>query len=232
MGLESRESSMSGWALVVDVSFASIAETAFLATKDEYRRQCLSAIPRPIRPEGPKRSGRSVIFAEKARSSMSPISRRPAITVTTHRALGKRHRIWRDLQASRRRRRDRPGQVAWLARIWSGHALMAIEWNELEQVPQNWNPDAHLPDAGWKEPRGAGLPHQGDAKVLKVTDADLAWSWSRKSTCQSSTLSSVPPRVFYKNLDDALSHLLQATSAKTCGGQLRNLEGAEVVLRD
>ncbi|MEL6236655.1 MAG: 4Fe-4S dicluster domain-containing protein [Pseudomonadota bacterium] len=49
----------------------------------------------------------------------------------------------------------------------------AIHWNEAAQIPQKWSWDAHLLDAGWKEPRPAQVCPTRALVAEKVMDADM-----------------------------------------------------------
>ncbi len=46
----------------------------------------------------------------------------------------------------------------------------AIVWNEEREVPQAWIFDAHLLDAGWKEPRCAQACPTGALRAVKLDD--------------------------------------------------------------
>jgi Fe-S-cluster-containing dehydrogenase component len=48
----------------------------------------------------------------------------------------------------------------------------AIWWNDEKQVPQHWNFDAHLLDAGWKQPRCAQACPTGAMAARKMSDAE------------------------------------------------------------
>jgi hypothetical protein len=108
-----------------------------------------------------------------------------------------------------------------------------IEWNEQEQVPQNWNFDAHLLDAGWKEPRCAQACPTKALRALNMPDRELEELVNKEHLTVIHPEYDTRPRVFYRNLDDALSHLVAGNVCEaTDDGRLRNLEGVEVVLHD
>ncbi len=48
-----------------------------------------------------------------------------------------------------------------------------IFWNEALQIPQKWTWDAHLLDAGWKEPRPAQVCPTGALTAGKADDAEM-----------------------------------------------------------
>lgn len=108
-----------------------------------------------------------------------------------------------------------------------------IEWNEQEQVPQNWNFDAHLLDAGWKEPRCAQACPTKALRALNMPESELQEMVKKEQLAVIRPELGTRPRVFYRNLDDALSHLVAGNVCEVTGdGRLRNLEGVEIVLRD
>jgi NAD-dependent dihydropyrimidine dehydrogenase PreA subunit len=108
-----------------------------------------------------------------------------------------------------------------------------IEWNEQEQVPQNWNFDAHLLDAGWKEPRCAQACPTKALRALNMPDRDLVEMVKNEHLSVIHPEFGTRPRVFYRNLEDALSHLVAGNVSEATGdGRLRNLAGVEVVLHD
>lgn len=48
----------------------------------------------------------------------------------------------------------------------------AIWWNEEKQIPQHWNFDAHLLDAGWEQPRCAQACPTGAMNAMKLKDSE------------------------------------------------------------
>lgn len=48
-----------------------------------------------------------------------------------------------------------------------------IHWNEDLELPQKWTWDAHLLDAGWKQPRATSVCPTGGLVAVKATDAEM-----------------------------------------------------------
>ncbi|MCC6532994.1 MAG: carboxypeptidase regulatory-like domain-containing protein [Burkholderiales bacterium] len=76
----------------------------------------------------------------------------------------------------------------------------AVHWNDELGLPQHWNFDAHLLDAGWREPRPVQACPTGALRVLKVEDDEM--QRIARDEGLEPLLSSVPhrTRVHYRNL--------------------------------
>ena len=76
----------------------------------------------------------------------------------------------------------------------------AIHWNETLSLPQHWNFDAHLIDAGWAAPRPVQSCPTGALRALKVEDEEM------RRIAQTEGLAPLDPaaahgtRVHYRNL--------------------------------
>jgi Fe-S-cluster-containing dehydrogenase component len=76
----------------------------------------------------------------------------------------------------------------------------AVYWNEALSLPQHWNFDAHLIDAGWPAPRPVQACPTGALRALKVEDEEM------RSIAKSEGLEPLDPgtahrtRVHYRNL--------------------------------
>ena len=232
MGHKTRESSVSGWALVVDVSLCVNCRNCVLATKDEYTGNDFPGYSAPHPPDGLEtirierhiRGEGALVDVTYIPKTCNHCDNAPCVKAASDGAIYKRPDgvVMIDPVKSRGRR-DLVGTCPY----------DMIEWNEQEQVPQNWNFDAHLLDAGWKEPRCAQACPTKAIRALNVADAQLAEMVEKEHFSVIHPEFGTRPRVFYKNLDDALSHLVAGNICEDVGGgQLRNLEGAEVLLRD
>lgn len=101
----------------------------------------------------------------------------------------------------------------------------AIWWNEELELPQKWIFDAHLLDAGWKEPRCVQSCPTGALKSLKVDDEELAQRIEAEALEVLSPGHGTKPRVFYRNL-----HLF--TKCFIGGTVVTRRDGVEDCLKD
>lgn len=108
-----------------------------------------------------------------------------------------------------------------------------ILWNRQAAVPQNWNFDAHLLDAGWSEPRCAQACPTNAIRALKLDDKELARRVEEEGLSNLNSELNTKPRVFYRGLDDVLSHMITGNICEVAeNGRQQNLAGVEVVLID
>lgn len=108
-----------------------------------------------------------------------------------------------------------------------------ILWNREAQVPQNWNFDAHLLDAGWTEPRCAQACPTKAIRALKLDDQELAKRVKEEGLSVVDSELNTSPRVFYRGLEDALRHMVTGNICEVAkNGRQQNLVGVEVVLID
>ncbi|QBR02052.1 4Fe-4S dicluster domain-containing protein [Paraburkholderia pallida] len=232
MGRETRESSVNGWALVVDVSLCINCRNCVLATKDEYSGNAFPGYAAPQPPEGLEtirierhvRGEGSLVDVTYIPKTCNHCDNAPCVKAASDGAIYKRADgvvVIDPVKAHGRR--DLVGTCPY----------GMIEWNEQEQVPQNWNFDAHLLDAGWKEPRCAQACPTKAIRAVNVADAQLAEMVEKEKLSVIRADFGTKPRVFYKNLEEALSHLVAGNVCEDLGGgKLRNLEDVEVVLVD
>ena len=232
MELEPREGSMSGWALVVDVSLCINCRNCVLATKDEYAGNAFAGYSAPHPPEGLEtirierhiRGEGSLVDVTYVPKTCNHCDNAPCVKAASNGEIYKRpDGIVVIDPVKARGRRDLVATCPY----------GMIEWNEQEQVPTNWNFDAHLLDAGWKEPRGTQACPTKAIRAMKLEDATLEEMVEKEHLSVLHPEFGTKPRVFYKNLDDALSDLVAGNVCEDLGGgQLRNLAGAEIILRD
>jgi Fe-S-cluster-containing dehydrogenase component len=232
MGFDNREGSMTGWALVIDVSLCINCRNCVIATKDEYTGNDFPgySVPHPpagletIRVERHVRGEGTLVDVTYIPQTCNHCDNAPCVKAAADGSIYKRPDgvVVIDPVKSRGRRD-----------LVKTCPYGMIEWNEQEQVPQNWNFDAHLLDAGWKEPRCAQACPTKAIRALKVEDKQLQEMVKKEHLSVIHPEFGTKPRVFYRNLDDALSHLVAGNVCEDMGGgRLRNLEGVEVVLYD
>jgi Fe-S-cluster-containing dehydrogenase component len=232
MGQNVGESSMKGQALVIDVSLCINCRNCVIATKDEYTGNEFpgySAAHPPsgldtIRVERHVRGEGALLDVTYIPKMCNHCDNAPCVKAAPDGAIYKR-----------------PDGVVVIDPVKShGRRDLVktcpygmIEWNEQEQVPQNWNFDAHLLDAGWKEPRCAQACPTKAIRAVNMEDAAMQKMVESEHLCVLHPEFNTQPRVFYRNLDDALSHLVAGNVCEaSSNGQLRNLVGLELVLLD
>jgi Fe-S-cluster-containing dehydrogenase component len=232
MGFSNRESSMTGWALVIDVSLCINCRNCVLATKDEYSGNEFPgyAAPHPpagldtIRVERHIRGEGALLDVAYIPQMCNHCDNAPCVKAAGDGSIYKRPDGVVIIDPKKARgRRD----------LVKTCPYGMIEWNDQEQVPQNWNFDAHLLDAGWKEPRCAQACPTKAIRALQADSKQLQDVVERERLSVIHPEFGTQPRVFYRNLDDALSHLVAGNVCEDLGGgQLRNLAGIEVILKD
>lgn len=75
-----------------------------------------------------------------------------------------------------------------------------IWWNESLDLPQHWTFDAHLLDAGWKEPRASQACPTGALEAVRLADAAMAERARRDGLETLPGQGGAKPRVWYRNL--------------------------------
>jgi Fe-S-cluster-containing dehydrogenase component len=76
----------------------------------------------------------------------------------------------------------------------------AVVWNEERQLPQTWFFDAHLLDAGWREPRAATVCPTRALQAVRATDAEMTERALREDLRVLKPELGTRPRVHYRNL--------------------------------
>jgi Fe-S-cluster-containing dehydrogenase component len=105
-----------------------------------------------------------------------------------------------------------------------------ILWDDEAQMPHIWNFDAHLLDAGWKEPRATQACPTGALKALKLSDDAMA------NLTASEALSHLPagtlakPRVHYRNAGRLHTHLIAGAIVRGQAGRVECAAGLQVDL--
>jgi Fe-S-cluster-containing dehydrogenase component len=108
-----------------------------------------------------------------------------------------------------------------------------IHWNDEAQIPQKWTFDAHLLDAGWREPRCVQACPTGAMQSLRLQDAELQELIRRDELEELRPELKTRPRVLYRNLKRATRHFLGGTviRGRDTDGAFDNVVQAEVELQ-
>jgi Fe-S-cluster-containing dehydrogenase component len=107
-----------------------------------------------------------------------------------------------------------------------------IWWNDELEVPQNWFFDAHLLDAGWKEPRCVQSCATACMRAIKVSDAEMARIQKEEGLEVHRPELNTKPRVYYKNMYRYTRCFIGGELAVEKDGITDCLEGATVTLRN
>lgn len=223
---------MKRWSMVVDVDRCINCANCILATKDEY---CGNVFPgysaeqppggvETIKLERHVRGEGSLISVYHVLKACNHCDNPPCVAAADDGAIYKRPDgiVMIDPVKSRGRRE-----------LVQTCPYGMIEWNETSQVPQTWNFDAHLLDAGWSEPRCVQACPTGALSVLKVDDGELEKYVDEHRLHVIRPELKTKPRVFYRNLDKALGHVVAGNVFETVEGTgQRNMPGLAVVLKD
>jgi Fe-S-cluster-containing dehydrogenase component len=103
----------------------------------------------------------------------------------------------------------------------------AVVWNDELQLPQTWIFDAHLLDAGWKEPRCATVCPTRAIQALQLDDGAMARRAQQEGLRALRPELGTRPRVHYRNLHRADSLFIAGSVVH--GGECA--AGAEVRLQ-
>ncbi|MDP6426867.1 MAG: carboxypeptidase regulatory-like domain-containing protein [Rhodospirillales bacterium] len=106
----------------------------------------------------------------------------------------------------------------------------AVWWNQEKQLPQHWIFDAHLLDAGWKEPRCQNVCATNVFRSMKVDDAEMKRIVEQEGLEELRPDLATKPRVYYKNLWRYTKCFIAGSVASETGGIVDCVEGAKVTL--
>jgi Fe-S-cluster-containing dehydrogenase component len=108
-----------------------------------------------------------------------------------------------------------------------------IWWNEELQIPQAWNFDAHLLDAGWKQPRGGQICPTNAMHAVKIDDEEMARKAEAEGLERMKPELGTKPRVWYRNMwrystafvGGSLSHVVDGAVECLVDAPVRLLRG-------
>jgi Fe-S-cluster-containing dehydrogenase component len=105
----------------------------------------------------------------------------------------------------------------------------AIHWNEELQLPQHWNLDAHLLDAGWREPRASQACPTGALQVVALDDTQTA-ALSGQGYARPEKERQLGSRLYTKGLHRLQSELIGGSVTHAVAGREEPLFPATVAL--
>lgn len=190
---------MSKYHLIVDVSLCENCCNCFLAVKDEY---CDNEFPGYSKSQ-PRHGHRWFDVKEKERGSGSlmdvaylPVTCNqcadaPCVKASKDGAITQRPDGIVMIDPQRAKGKKELVKTCPYGHIW---------WNEEEQIPQKWCFDAHLMDAGWKEPRPVQSCGTYALSFVKCEDEEMAARAEQEGLEVLHPEFGTKPRVWYKNL--------------------------------
>lgn len=105
-----------------------------------------------------------------------------------------------------------------------------IWWNNERHVPQKWTMNAHLLDAGWKEPRCVQSCPTGAMSFLRTEDEQMLRLAEAEGLDVLHPEWDTGPRVYYRNLWRFTRAFIGGSLAAMRNGQEECVEGAHIVL--
>jgi Fe-S-cluster-containing dehydrogenase component len=229
MGQAKGESGMKRWALEIDVKLCINCSNCVLATKDEYvgnvfpgysAKQPAEGIE-TIKVERHVRGHGSLADVSYIPKTCNHCDNAPCIKAAADGSIYKRpDGIVMIDPVKAKGRRDLVGSCPY----------GMIFWNDEAEVPQNWNFDAHLLDAGWAEPRCAQACPTRAIRALNLDDRELETRVKEEELSVLDPQLNTRPRVFYRGLDDVLHHIVTGNVCELVEGKQQNLADAEVIL--
>ena len=106
----------------------------------------------------------------------------------------------------------------------------AVSWNEERQIPQHWNFDAHLLDAGWSVPRPVQACPTGALRAVKVSDAEMRRVAKAEGLEPLRPDLNHKPRIHYRNLKRVNREMLGGALLTSVDGRDECVAGAVVSL--
>lgn len=220
---------MSKWNLIVDVARCENCHNCTLATKDEFvgnefpgyaasqplHGQDWIRIKRKVRGEG------AMVDVAYLPTMCNHCDDAPCMKVGKNGAVTKRADgiVLIDPEKAKGQRQ-----------IVEACPYGAISWNEERQIPQMWIFDAHLLDAGWKEPRCAQSCPSGVFRATKIEDDEMRTLAHEEGLEVLHPEFGTKPRVYYKNLHRYTTCFIGGAVVTKVNGALDCVEQARVVL--
>lgn len=221
---------MEKWNLIVDVSECTNCNLCALACQDEYVGNDWPGVAA----EMPRHGHRWIDIKRKERGQPPVVDVAYVPVMCQHCDDAPCMKVAKD--GAIRKRDDGiviidPEKARGQKEIVDACPYDAVFWNEEKQLPQAWPFDAHLLDAGWKEPRAATSCPTGAIKALKVEDAEMDRLRASEGLEALDPAAATKPRVWYKNLYRFSKCFVAGTVAAEIDGVDECVEGAKVTLR-
>lgn len=220
---------MSKWNLIVDVALCENCHNCSLATKDEYIGNSHPGYAAPM----PKRGHDWIRIERKVRGTAPMVDAAYLPTMCNHCDDAP---CLKAGDGAVRKRGDGivvidPDKAKGRRDLVSACPYGAITWNDELGLPQTWTFDAHLLDAGWKEPRCTQVCPTGAMKAVKADAAEMAARAAREGLAVLRPELGTRPRVYYRHLQRYNSCFIGGSVLATIDGVTDCVQGAKVALR-
>jgi Fe-S-cluster-containing dehydrogenase component len=219
---------MKKWNMIIDVAECTNCNLCTLATMDEYVGNDWPGYSKPM----PKHGHKWINILQKERGQTPMIDIAYVPTMCNHcddapcvaksgGAIRKRDDGIVLIDPEKAKGRKDLIEACPYGHIW---------WNEDYQVPQAWNFDAHLIDAGWQQTRGQQSCPTGAMRAICVEDAEMI-RIAREETLEVIRPElGTRPRVYYRNLWRYTKCFIGGSVSAEGDGVVDCAEGASVRL--
>ena len=190
---------MKKWNLIFDVALCTGCQNCVLAVKDEYVGNDFPGYSAQM----PRHGHKWVDIRQRERGRFPAVDiaylfhacqhcdDAPCIRAAQNNAVTKRSDGIVIIDPDRAR-----GQ----RQIVNACPYQAVHWNEALSLPQHWNFDAHLIDAGWPAPRPVQACPTGALRALKVDDQEMRRIAQTEGLAALDSAAAHRTRVHYRNL--------------------------------
>jgi Fe-S-cluster-containing dehydrogenase component len=220
---------MKRWNLVFDVALCTGCHNCVLAVKDEYVGNDFPGYSAPM----PRHAHKWVDIRSRERGRFPAVDLAYLFHACQHCDDAPCAAAARD--GAVRKRDDGiviidPERAKGQRQIVDACPYGAVHWNDELDLPQHWNFDAHLLDAGWREPRPVQACPTGALRALKVEDDEM------RRIARDEGLEPLQPegaykaRVHYRNLARYATVFVGGTLVGTEGGLESCVAHARVTL--
>ena len=215
------------WALIVDVAKCTNCQNCVLATRDEHVGNTHPGYDVPMPSSGSEwitierrtRGNDSMVDVSYVPQTCNHCDDAPCVRAAGDGAIYKRSDGLVIIDPVKSRgRRD----------LVESCPYGMISWSQEAQVPQKWSFDAHLLDAGWRQPRCAQACPTGAMRSVRLADSELQELKARDALKELRPELQSRSRVLYRNLHRATRCFLGGTVTR--GGGLENVPDARVEL--
>ncbi|MGX9416344.1 4Fe-4S dicluster domain-containing protein [Vibrio sp. RC27] len=217
------------WNLVIDVEKCENCNNCFLADKDEY---CGNTFPGYSESQ-PRHGHRWINILKRERGTGSLVDMAYVPTMCGQCTDAPCVQSCKDGEIYQREDGiviidpvKAKGQKRLVKSCPHGH----IWWNEELELPQKWFFDAHLLDAGWKQPRCVQSCGTGAMQSMKISDEEMKAKAAKDGLDVLGEEHETQPRVWYKNLYRYTKEHVAGSVVMTIDGIEECAEAAQVVL--
>lgn len=220
---------MQKWNLIFDVTRCTGCCNCTLAVQDEYVGNTFPGYAAPM----PRHGARWVEIRRRDRGSFPAVDvaysfhacqhcdEAPCIDAARDGAVHKRADGIVVIDPERAR-----GQI----QIVEACPYGAVRWNEELQLPQHWNFDAHLIDAGWTAPRPVQACPTAALRALKVTDEEMRRIAGDEKLVTLAAEGDHRPRLYYRHASRFTHEFVAGTLVGVEDGHEVCISGARTTL--